>query len=553
MQDIVNRLLTRPSLQQAQMAGAAVRGAYHRDPKETLTSLASWSAHPENHVRIASGIAYGVIGQRNRDALAEILPFVERLANDTDDDVREHGAEAALERLWLAHTDAMWVTTEDWIGEKNDRIVQVVVSTIARITTSGKIGRPSLLRLFMERGLGILDQVTPGASASVVQTLARAVDAMGCMAPDVVTPHVLRWAKQDDPKVLALVLAIAKTPYGPLCAGLDLKSVQTRVRKIRQAAEADAAARVSRGDGQVEYMQVVASEFLIRQQSDHMPWAWIADPYRGCQLRCEFCNARTNSEWSDDGPGGFVRRVTSVQNAAEVLALELKQEHMQPRSENAICLGVTSDPYQPSEERLMVTREILKACLAAEHPVIIQTRQQLVLRDLDIIELLAMGDLVNVYVSMQTSVDGIRNKVELGSSSTAERLRTMRMLSSKSVPVGLLLSPIMPEITDDEALLDETLRCAADAGASWVTAEVLNLHGSARAKMRRFLGDFAPALLDRYRDIYTAGERIGAPDPAIVERLTTELIPALAEKHGLTDTSRMLTSGREKSACLIRT
>jgi DNA repair photolyase len=552
MQDIVDRLLTRPSLQQAQMAGAAVRGAYHREPKETLTSLASWSAHPDTHVRIASGIAYGVIGQRNRDALSEILPYVERLANDSDDNVREHGAEAALEQLWLAHTDAMWVTIEDWIGDKNDRIRQVVVATIARITTSGKIGRPSLLKRFMERGLGIFDQLTPGASPLVVQSLAQAVDAMGCLAPDVVTPHVLQWAEQEDAKVLALVVAIAKTPYGPLCAGLDLKAVQTRVRKFRQDSELGAATSVSRGDGKVEYVQIVTSEFLIRQKSDHMPWAWIADPYRGCQLRCEFCNARTTSEWSEDGTAGFVRRVTSVQNAATLLATELGQEHMEPRSENAICLGVTSDPYQPSEERLTVTRDILKACLAAEHPVIIQTRQQLVLRDLDIIELLAMGDLVNVYISMQSSVDGIRSKVEPGSSSTAERLRTMRMLSSKGVPVGLLLSPIMPEVTDDEALLDETLRCAADAGASWVTSEVLNLRGSARAKMRRFLGDFAPALLPRYAEIYTGGDRIGAPDPSIVQKLTEELIPSLAEKHGLTDTSRMLTSGREASACLVR-
>jgi len=552
MQDIVDRLLTQPSLQQAQMAGAAVRGAYNRDPKKALSDLASWSAHPDTHVRIASGIAYGVIGQRNRDLLAEILPFVERLANDEDAEVRRNGAELALEQLWLAHTDAMWVTIEDWTREKNDTVRRVVVATIARIATGGKIARPSLLKRFMERGLGIFDDLTNGASAAVVQTLATSVDAMGCLAPEVVTPFVLRWAERDDPKVLALVLAISQTPYGPLCEGLNVALVQSRVAEIRQAAEAVVAENVSRGDGEIAYVQLVASEFLVRQHSDHMPWNWIADPYRGCQMRCEFCNARANSEWTNDEDSGFVRRVTSVQNAAELLASELAQDCMSPRSENVICIGVTADPYQPCEERLMVTRELLKACLALEHPVIIQTRQQLILRDLDVIELLAAGGLVNVYISMQTSVDGISNKVEPGTSSTAERMRSMRMLSSKGVPVGLLLSPIMPEITDDNALLDETLRCAADAGASWVVSELLNLHGSARAKMRRFLKDFAPTLLDRYRDIYTAGDRIGAPDPAIVQRLTRELIPSLTEKHGLTDTSRMLTSGRAASACLIR-
>ncbi len=181
-----------------------------------------------------------------------------------------------------------------------------------------------------------------------------------------------------------------------------------------------------------------------------------------------------------------------------------------------------------------------------------QTRQQLVIRDLDILEILARHGLVNVYMSLQTAIDGIRNKVELGTSSTAERLRAMRMLSSKGVPVGLLLSPIMPEVTDDPALLDETLRRAADAGASWVTAEVLDLHGSARAKVRRFLEGYAPTLIERYGSLYAAGARVGDPDPEVARKLLEDLVPRLAAEHGLDDTSRMLTSGRAPELCLLR-
>ncbi len=552
MQDLVDRLLVRPSLQSARMAGAAVRGVYHRAPQDTMAGLASWSAHPNTFVRIASGVAYGMVGQRDRNALTEILPYVERLADDGDSEVREHGAEAALEHLWLAHADALWTIVEDWIDGKNDRVRQVVARSVARIATSGKIGRPSLLKRFIERGLALYDLMVPSASPVVVAAMATSLDAMGCMAPELVTPFVREWAAREEPGALALVMEVSRTPFGALCEGVDIDDVASRLARLHRASEREAAQLVSRGDGQIAYQQIVASSFLVPQASTHLPWAWIADPYRGCQLRCEFCNARAAGEWAGDETSGFVRRVTVVQNAASLLADELAEARLQPRDENVIAIGVTSDPYQPAEERFETTRDLLKACLSGGHPVVLQTRQELILRDSDVLELLARERLVNVYISMQSAVEGIRNKVELGTSTTAERFRTMRMLSAKGIPVGLLLSPIMPEITDDEGLLDETLRRATDAGASWVTAEVLNLHGSARAKVRHFLEGFVPTLVDGYRDIYTAAPRIGDADPEIETRIVEELVPELARRHGLTDTSRMLTGGRDAALCLIR-
>ncbi len=363
MQDIVDRILTRPSIEQAQMAGSAVRGAFHRHPKETLASLASWSAHPSAHVRIASGVAYGVVGQRNRDVLAEILPFVERLANDTDRQVRRAGAETALEQLWLAHSDALWVIAEDWLRNKNDRIREVVVRALSRIATSGKIVRPSLLRRFVERVLDLYDELAAKASPEVTVALATAIDAVGCLAPDLVVPRVLEWAHREDDGSLDLVLEIARTPFGPLCEGLDVHEAGVRLAELRRTEESAAAERASSGESRCEYVQIVSQTFLVRQISTHMPWDWIADPYRGCQLRCEFCNARTSTEWSGDAQTGFSRRVTCVQNAGSLLQNELRGSSFEPRTENVIGIGVTSDPYQPAEERLQITRELLKACL----------------------------------------------------------------------------------------------------------------------------------------------------------------------------------------------
>src|SRR5262249_53142673 len=157
----------------------------------------------------------------------------------------------------------------------------------------------------------------------------------------------------------------------------------------------------------IEYFPIFVKELLEPASDESLPWTHAADPYRGCQLRCEFCNARSLSEWIGDTPEKFVRRISVVRNAPERLARELAGETMQPREAHVICMGVESDPYQPAEERFELSRDILKACLEAEHPVVVQTRQELVLRDLDLLEPLAQKGLVNVLVSMQTAVEAV--------------------------------------------------------------------------------------------------------------------------------------------------
>ena len=94
MDHLLTRILSKPSLQQAQLAGNAVRGEMAQDARRAFTGLSSWSAHPNLYVRIASGVGYGLFATMDRDALTEVLPFLERLANDGTPEVRRHGAQA---------------------------------------------------------------------------------------------------------------------------------------------------------------------------------------------------------------------------------------------------------------------------------------------------------------------------------------------------------------------------------------------------------------------------------------------------------------------------
>jgi len=552
MERILEKLLARPSLQTAQMAGVAVRNELARDPAAVMVGLAAWSEHRDPLVRVAAGVAYALVGKRDRDALPDVLAQVERLSRDRDPEVREHAASAALEQIWLVHADAVDEVVTRWIEQNDDDVREVVVRTISRIATSGVVSRPSILRRFIERGLAIFGRLASDASPRVRAEVAEAVDEMGCLAPDLVSPFVLDLSRREDLDSLRLCAEIGRLPFASTVVNHDAADVAARLRTLEGKARARAARWVREGVGGIDYQPLFAANLLVAAKDETLPWTHVADPYRGCQLRCEFCNSRSTAEWIGATPETFVRRVGVVRNAAETLTRELADPAMAQRDERVLCIGGDSEPYQPAEERFEVTREMLKVCLDVGHPVIVQTRAELILRDIDILEALAERGLVNVLVSMQTPVEGIRNKIEIGASSVTERLRTMRMLTTKSVPVGLLLSPIMPLLTDDDQVLEETVRRAGDAGAKWVVAQVLDLRGSAGLKVRLFLESYAATLLPKYDEIYGKNGKGGEGHDEYVRQMTQEIVPTLAAMYGADDTSRMLTSGRAPEPCLVR-
>ena len=552
MDQILEKLLARPSLQTAQMAGAAVRSVMARDPRAAIAGLAHWSEHADPLVRIASGVGLGVMGTRDRNALPDALPYIERLANDGSSDVRQHGASAALEQLWLTHADAVSEVVDKWIDGRNDNVREVVVRTIARIATSGQITRPSVLRRFVERGLSIFDRLAGDASPQLRTAIAECVDDVGCLAPDIVSPVVVDWAARDEMGPLRLVSEVARLPFGATCNGLDLDGAAKKLRVLEAKARTRAARWVRDGVGAIDYLPFVGTELLTPAKDSSLPWTHVADPYRGCQLRCEFCNARSLSEWVGDTPETFVRRVSVVRNAGELLARELEDSIVTPRAEHVICVGASSDPYQPAEERFEVTRDVLTTCLTAEHPVILQTRQALVLRDLDVLEALAEKGLVNVLMALQSADDAVRSRIELGTSTVSERFRAIRMLSTHHIPVGLVLSPIMPGVNDQEEALEEVVRRASDAGAKWVTGQVLDLRGSAGVKVRLFLDACAEEMVPRYDELYATSGKARTADAEYVRHMTEDVVPALAAKYGMDILDNMLTSGRDPRACLVR-
>jgi DNA repair photolyase len=200
---------------------------------------------------------------------------------------------------------------------------------------------------------------------------------------------------------------------------------------------------------------------LAKNDSPDVPFDVSINPYRGCEHGCIYCFARPTHAYLGLSPGlDFETRIFSKPKAAELLREELGKKSY---SCQVIALGANTDPYQPVEKELGITRSILEVLSEYEHPVSIVTKSQLVLRDRDILAPMAKKNLASVFVSITTLDPELARRMEPRASTPEKRLEAVRELSEEGIPCGVLASPMIPALNDSE--LERILKEGAAAGA----------------------------------------------------------------------------------------
>jgi DNA repair photolyase len=200
------------------------------------------------------------------------------------------------------------------------------------------------------------------------------------------------------------------------------------------------------------------------------------------------CYARPSHAYVGLSPGlDFETRIFYKQDAARVLEEQLARPGYVCKP---ITLGANTDPYQPDERRMKVTRSILKVFARTRHPVTVITKGALVLRDLDLLADLARDNLASVAVSVTTLSDELKRVMEPRAASPAARLRAVRELNAAGVPTGVLVAPVIPVLTDHE--MEAILEAAAGAGARWAGYVLLRLPYEIKDLFREWLAEHYP-------------------------------------------------------------
>jgi DNA repair photolyase len=222
------------------------------------------------------------------------------------------------------------------------------------------------------------------------------------------------------------------------------------------------------------YTPQPCNSILNAVTSVDVPMDWSVNPYQGCEHGCIYCYARPTHEYLGYSAGlDFESKIIVKENAAAKLTEAFQKLSWKP---TPISLSGNTDPYQPAERKYKITRELLKVCSSFKNPVGLITKNALILRDLDLLKELAEQNLVQVFTSLTATDEKLRLKLEPRTSTYADRLKIIEILSKNNIPVGIMNAPIIPGINDTQ--MHDVLKLSADAGAKWAGYTIVRLNGA---------------------------------------------------------------------------
>lgn len=248
-----------------------------------------------------------------------------------------------------------------------------------------------------------------------------------------------------------------------------------------------------------------ARSVLSYNTSPDIPFDRAVNPYRGCEHGCTYCYARPTHAYLGYSPGlDFETRIIAKVNCVEVLRAELSRAAYRPAP---ITIGSVTDGYQPIERHWRLTRGVLELLHETGHPVVVITKNALVQRDADLLSAMAQRNLAGVFFSITTLDAHMARTLEPRAAAPWKRLHAMRALAQLGVPVGVMVAPLIPFITD--VALEDVLAAAAQAGATTAGYTVLRLPYEVRDVFTQWLQAHFP---DRVQRVMHRLEDVNARD-----------------------------------------
>jgi DNA repair photolyase len=234
------------------------------------------------------------------------------------------------------------------------------------------------------------------------------------------------------------------------------------------------------------------------------------NPYRGCEHGCIYCFARPNHEYLGFSAGlDFETKILVKEDAPQLLRSELASASWEPQ---VIAISGVTDAYQPVERRLQLTRRCLEVLVEYRNPVVIITKNELVTRDIDLLRQLANVDGILVFVSVTSLDSELARELEPRASQPSRRIAAIEALAAAGVPVGTLVAPVIPGLTDHE--MPSILSTVAKAGAIAASYVPLRLPYGVAPLFEEWLALRRPLqkekILNRIRDI--RGGRLNDPN-----------------------------------------
>lgn len=266
------------------------------------------------------------------------------------------------------------------------------------------------------------------------------------------------------------------------------------------------------------YLRDRSRSIIARNASPDIGFAASVNPYRGCEHGCAYCYARPTHEYLGLSAGlDFESKVLVKEDVPELLRRELSSPRWRPE---VLSMSGVTDPYQPIERRLRLTRRCLEVLAEFRNPVAVVTKNHLVTRDADLLGELARHNAAAVAISLTTLDERLRRIMEPRTSSPSRRLAAIEKLAAASVPVGVMIAPVIPGINDHE--LPRLLSAAAEAGAAFAAYVPVRLPGAVRPLFEDWLSRHFPDRKEKVLGRIRSMRGGGLNDPRFGSRMRGE-------------------------------
>jgi len=241
------------------------------------------------------------------------------------------------------------------------------------------------------------------------------------------------------------------------------------------------------------FIETFPKTIINKVTSPDVGMAYSLNPYQGCEHGCVYCYARNSHEYWGYGAGlDFETKILVKKNAPELLEKKIRNKNWKAYP---ISLSGNTDCYQPIENKLAITRELLKVFLKYRHPVGIITKNALIQRDMDILSELASYDLVSVYLSITSLQEETRRILEPRTASIKKRLETLEKLNGLGIPTNVMMAPIIPSINSHEIL--PLAKAISERGAKSIGYTIVRLNGAIGGIFTKWLETAFPDRKDK--------------------------------------------------------
>ncbi len=244
-------------------------------------------------------------------------------------------------------------------------------------------------------------------------------------------------------------------------------------------------------------MEYVKTRTIMTKSDQGEKWFGIdyhMNLYKGCSFGCIYCDSRSDCY--------HINNFDVVKTKVDALEI-LEQELSSKGYRGVVSFGTLSDPYNPEEERLEITRNALKLILKYGFGVSIDTKSDLILRDIDLLTEIAKKNSVIIKISITTSDDALARKIEPHVPSSTRRFRVLKELRDSGLFAGVLMTPVLPFLTDTEDNIREIVSQSKSVNANFIYTKMgMNLRTNQRTYYYKKLDELYPGLSSDYEAVY---------------------------------------------------